>query len=68
MLTLNHAIATVGWGIVDVNGVKSSYWLMRNSWGTSWGDQGYIRMTIMTTGAGVCGDQYYGDTITVALK
>ncbi|CAM5124167.1 unnamed protein product [Natator depressus] len=37
---LNHAILVVGY-CVD-RGVP--YWLVKNSWGTRWGDQGYIRM------------------------
>ena len=27
---------------------------MRNSWGTSWGEQGYMRIEI-TDGVGICG-------------
>jgi C1A family cysteine protease len=36
----NHATNVVGLGIED--GIE--YWVMRNSWGTSWGEGGYIRM------------------------
>jgi cathepsin B len=35
-----HAIIIVGWGVKD--GIK--YWLIRNSWGTNWGDDGHFRI------------------------
>ncbi|KAF7129797.1 hypothetical protein RHSIM_Rhsim10G0081600 [Rhododendron simsii] len=38
---LNHALTIVGYGTSD-DGIK--YWLGKNSWGTGWGEGGYIRM------------------------
>jgi len=35
-----HAVRVIGWGVAS--GVN--YWLIANSWGTSWGEQGYIRI------------------------
>jgi len=37
-----HAIVSVGYGINDHDGLK--YWLIQNSWGTHWGDDGFAML------------------------
>lgn len=39
--TINHAVVLVGW---DDSQGTSGVWILRNSWGTSWGENGYMRI------------------------
>ncbi|PKI68348.1 hypothetical protein CRG98_011256 [Punica granatum] len=51
----NHAVTIVGYGIAPEDGSK--YWLLKNSWGDSWGEGGYMRIAreVPDLPQGVCG-------------
>lgn len=40
----NHAVAIVGFGEDPLNAECQKYWLVKNSWGTDWGEGGYFRV------------------------
>lgn len=35
---LNHSVTIIGWGVDPASGTK--FWIVRNSYGSSWGDNG----------------------------
>ncbi|XP_051214809.2 fruit bromelain-like [Lolium perenne] len=50
---LAHAVTVVGYGTDPSTGAK--YWIVKNSWGQTWGEGGYIRMRRDVGGPGICG-------------
>ncbi|XP_048494090.1 ervatamin-B isoform X3 [Beta vulgaris subsp. vulgaris] len=50
--SLNHGVTVIGYG--EKKGIK--YWIVKNSWGTAWGEDGYIRMNRDSSEeSGLCG-------------
>jgi hypothetical protein len=45
----SHAIVIVGWGTDTVHNHTVDYWLVRNSWGTSWGLGGLFKIAMYGT-------------------
>jgi len=50
---LDHGVLAVGYGVRE-DGVK--YFVVKNSWNTTWGEKGYIKLRAVA-GAGTCGIQ-----------
>ena len=48
--SINHNALAVGYGYDPI--LKIDYWIVKNSWGSQWGDQGYFKIA---RGKNMCG-------------
>ena len=49
-----HVVAVVGYNST----AETPYWLVKNSFGTDWGEDGYVRIAMTNEWPGVCGINY----------
>jgi len=62
--SLDHAVLLIGWGSeTSMIWGEQPYWIVKNSWGSDWGESGYVRMY---RGEGLCG--LNAAVMSVALK
>jgi hypothetical protein len=59
--SIDHCVQAVGY----TTSGPESYWVVRNSWGASWGEKGYIYLDMTTDSGDICHIQEYM-TLTTA--
>jgi len=50
---IDHGVLAVGYSAAQ------KYYIVKNSWGGSWGEKGYVRIGMNGQGKGICGIQQF---------
>ena len=50
---VDHVVSVVGWG---AGGSTGKYWIVRNSWASTWGEDGYIYLEMAKNTCGLAND------------
>lgn len=58
---VNHGVLVVGYGTDTTVTPNKDYYIVKNSWGTGWGEQGYIRIIRGQGAAASCGIPTYAN-------
>ena len=60
---INHLMMAVGYGTDEASGFD--YYILKNIWGTNWGEKGYMRLKAVE-GEGICKSNNWGTYPTLA--
>ena len=59
---MDHQVLAVGYGVFN-NEPDQEYWIIKNSWSTHWGMDGYVLMSRKENNCGVATDASYSDVM-----
>ena len=59
---LDHAVLVSGYGTSEEG---QDYWLVKNTWSTNWGEEGYIRIARQPDDCGIAAQPLYINFDTV---
>lgn len=59
---VNHAVLAVGYGTDSDLGMD--YWIVKNSWGTEWGDKGFFKIERGVNMCGIAMCNSYPESVT----
>lgn len=59
---LDHQVLAVGYGTLDKK-PENEFFMIKNSWSTHWGMDGYVLMSRVNNNCGVATDASYADIV-----